>query len=135
MRLQSYPEKCTGCQICEIFCSFRKEQAIWPAKSRISVLKWEEKATYVPFTCQQCEEAPCKAVCPTRAIYRHPETGALLVDEQRCLGCRMCVMACPFGAMAFDSDRGRPAKCDLCDGDPECARSMRLHTAQKSNTR
>ncbi|NPV70232.1 MAG: 4Fe-4S dicluster domain-containing protein [Firmicutes bacterium] len=122
MRLQPNPEKCTGCQICEAFCSFKKERAVWPARSRISVLKWEKEGVYIPFTCQQCERPLCQEACPVGAIGRCEATGALEVDSRRCLGCKMCVTACPFGGMAYDPDRGQAIKCDLCGGDPECVR-------------
>lgn len=116
------PDKCTGCGLCEAFCSFRAERAVGPAKSRISVLKWEEKGVFIPFTCLQCERPVCVEVCPVTAITRNPETKALEVNESRCLGCKTCVMACPFGGIAFDRDRGAAVKCDLCQGKPECAK-------------
>ena len=122
MRLQVNPEKCTGCGICELFCSFEKERAVWPAKSRVSVLKWEKQGIYVPFMCQQCERAVCREVCPVQAISRNDDTLAYEVDAKKCLGCKMCVTACPFGGVAFDHERGQAIKCDLCGGDPECAR-------------
>lgn len=122
MRIQLNPEKCTGCQICELFCSFKKERAVWPARARISVIKWEKEGIFIPFVCQQCEKAVCQEVCPAGAIGRHPATGALEIDGGRCLGCKMCVTACPFGGVSFDPDRGQAVKCDLCGGDPECVR-------------
>ncbi|MHB0886673.1 MAG: 4Fe-4S dicluster domain-containing protein [Bacillota bacterium] len=122
MRIQLNPEKCTGCQICEEFCSFKHEGAVWPARSRISVLKWEKEGIFIPFVCQQCERPACAEVCPVGSITRNEKTGALEIDEARCLGCKMCVTACPFGAVSFDPDRGRAYKCDLCGGDPECVK-------------
>jgi carbon-monoxide dehydrogenase iron sulfur subunit len=62
------------------------------------------------------------AACPKDAIHRDPESGYVLVDDNVCVGCKMCVSACPTGAMGFDSDLGLAYKCDLCGGDPECAR-------------
>jgi len=116
------PDKCTGCSLCEAFCSFRAERAVGPAKSRISVLRWEEAGVFIPFTCLQCERPVCLEVCPVGAIKRNPVTRAIEVDGQRCLGCKTCVMACPFGGVAFDPDRGTAVKCDLCQGRPECAK-------------
>jgi len=116
------PEKCTGCSLCEAFCSFRAERAVGPAKSRISVLKWEDEGVFIPFTCLQCERPVCMEVCPVAAIKRNPTTRAMEIDESRCLGCKTCVMACPFGGVAFDPDRGTAVKCDLCQGQPECAK-------------
>jgi Fe-S-cluster-containing hydrogenase component 2 len=62
------------------------------------------------------------AVCPEEAIYRDQELDRVMIDSKRCIGCKMCVSACPTGAMGFDPDRGRAFKCDLCDGAPECVR-------------
>ncbi|QGP93953.1 Anaerobic dimethyl sulfoxide reductase chain B [Neomoorella glycerini] len=122
MYLDIDPEVCTGCRLCEAFCSYRREKAIWPSMSCISVLKYEEEAFYLPFTCQQCEKAVCAEVCPVQAIKRNHATGAWEIDSGRCMGCKMCVASCPFGGVAFDSLRGRAFKCDLCGGDPECVK-------------
>ena len=53
------------------------------------------------------------AVCPPKAIYRDPKLGAVLVDHDRCIGCRYCSWACEFGAPQFGED-GRMQKCDMC---------------------
>jgi Fe-S-cluster-containing dehydrogenase component len=59
-------------------------------------------------------------VCPALAIYRNKETGAVLIDENLCIGCKMCLMACPLGAPWVDSESSRVMKCDLCSGTPQC---------------
>jgi Fe-S-cluster-containing hydrogenase component 2 len=56
------------------------------------------------------------------AIYHKEETGAVVIDADRCMGCKMCMVVCPFGAVTWDSESGRMIKCDLCDGDPECVK-------------
>ena len=61
-------------------------------------------------------------VCPREAIYRDNAEGRVMVDYDRCISCKMCVAACPFGAMGFDSERRSVHKCDLCNGDPQCVR-------------
>lgn len=72
--------------------------------------------------CVQCEQTQCAAICPTKAIYRDEVLGRVVINHDRCIGYRMCVTACPFGLISFDSGSKRIIKCDLCDGDPECAR-------------
>ncbi len=61
-------------------------------------------------------------VCPVAAITVDEATGAKVVSEQRCIGCKVCTIACPFGMINFDFDRGKVVKCDLCGGDPACAK-------------
>jgi Fe-S-cluster-containing hydrogenase component 2 len=61
-------------------------------------------------------------VCPKSAIDRDEELDSVRVNHDLCIGCKMCVSACPFGAMGWDSKRGQVFKCDLCDGDPQCVR-------------
>jgi Fe-S-cluster-containing hydrogenase component 2 len=60
--------------------------------------------------------------CPTNAISRNNETGAMIVEEQACVGCRVCNMACPIGGINLDPINNLAFKCELCDGDPECVK-------------
>jgi len=62
------------------------------------------------------------SVCPKNAIFRDDGLNRVMVDYGTCIGCKMCVAACPFGAMEFDAEVKRVVKCDLCDGDPVCAK-------------
>lgn len=115
-------EKCTGCRLCELVCAVRHDRVSNPQRSRIRVVKWEQEGIYVPMACQQCQDAPCQNVCPARAIFRDEELGRVVVDYQKCIGCRACVSVCPFGAMHFVPIDRKVIKCDLCDGDPQCVR-------------
>ncbi len=54
------------------------------------------------------------------AIQKELKTGLVTVDQEKCVGCKLCVLACPFGNMGFSEERHLPVKCDLCDGDPQC---------------
>lgn len=114
------PEKCIGCGSCELACSFVKEGEFRPALSRISVYRFEAGVN-VPMTCQQCDEAPCMDVCKAKAITRD-ENNVVQVDHEKCIGCRMCVMACPFGNMSYDRREKVAIKCDQCGQDPECVK-------------
>ena len=101
------PNKCAGCRLCEMVCSLRHEGQCNPVLSRIRVVRFPDQAVFVPMLCVQCTKRVCRSVCPVGAIVSDPKTGANLVEENRCIGCRECVMACPFGAMTLTR---RPVK-------------------------
>jgi carbon-monoxide dehydrogenase iron sulfur subunit len=115
-------QKCTGCRLCELVCAVMHDGISNPARSRIKVMKWEAEGLYVPMSCQQCEDAPCINVCPVKAITQDEELGRVVVDYDVCIGCRACVVVCPFGAMNYNPIDKKIFKCDLCDGDPQCVR-------------
>jgi anaerobic carbon-monoxide dehydrogenase iron sulfur subunit len=114
------PKRCTNCRLCELACSMKKAGEFSPLKSRIRVNSYPEAHAYIPLACFQCSDAPCVAVCPSGALAQGQ--GLVAHDPDRCIGCRMCMLACPFGVMSFDSTRGVTVKCDTCGGDPECVR-------------
>ena len=114
--------KCTGCRLCEMACSVKHTGGNNPSRSRIHVIKWPMEGFELPMLCQQCEQAPCIAVCPKDALYRDPVVSRVTLDYDLCIGCRMCVTACPFGGMGVDTTDRRVIKCDQCDGDPLCVR-------------
>lgn len=70
--------------------------------------------TYFPKSCLHCEDAACVTVCPTGASYKRNEDGIVLVEESKCIGCKLCSWACPYGAREFDGDAGVMKKCTLC---------------------
>lgn len=114
------PEKCIGCGSCEMACSIEKEGEFRPALSRISVHRFEGGQN-VPMACLQCEDAACMAACKTGALSRNGQ-GVVAVDKAKCIGCRMCVMACPFGNIGYNRVSRASFKCDQCGGDPECVK-------------
>jgi Fe-S-cluster-containing dehydrogenase component len=67
-----------------------------------------------PRSCLHCAEPDCVTVCPTGASYKRAEDGIVLIDEDKCIGCKLCSWACPYGAREFDDDAGVMKKCTLC---------------------
>jgi len=67
-----------------------------------------------PRSCLHCETPACVTVCPTGASYKRASDGIVLVDEDKCIGCKLCSWACPYGAREFDADVGVMKKCTLC---------------------
>ena len=116
-----HQERCTACRECEIACSFEHGGAFVPALSRIRVNDFYEEQFYLPMTCVHCADAPCATVCPTVAIVRQP-SGQVQVLAERCIGCKMCLLACPFGVMGFGPEKNVAHNCDFCDGDPQCVK-------------
>ncbi len=115
-------ERCTGCRLCELVCSVKNAGVSNPSRARIHIIKWEMEGFELPMVCQQCESAPCMAVCPVDALSRDDDLGRVVIDYDLCIGCKLCVAACPFGGMGIDTVAKKVIKCELCDGDPICVK-------------
>lgn len=116
--------RCTGCGTCELMCSLRHHGEFNPRKARIRKTVYLHEELAVPVVCTQCKDAWCQRICPSGAISRTKlADGAevVQVNHEKCVGCRMCQLACPFGNIEVGAS-GHAEKCDLCDGDPQCVR-------------
>jgi len=72
------------------------------------------QTVHFPKSCLHCEDPPCVPVCPTGASYKRAEDGIVLVDYDKCIGCKYCSWACPYGAREVDPVRKVMTKCTLC---------------------
>ena len=115
------PDVCIGCRTCELACAFAHAVDGKPGLSRIYPLDGGFKELWVPVVCLQCEDAACVKSCLVDALKRNPETGAIELNQEKCVRCMACVAACPFGCSLLDRQRNEVVKCDLCGGDPVCA--------------
>lgn len=97
--------KCVGCDSCTVAC--KAENRTPPGITYNVVLEEETgifpntRIDYVPRPCMQCENPPCVAVCPVSATYRGAD-GIVVIDADRCIGCKYCLSACPYGARSAD---------------------------------
>jgi Fe-S-cluster-containing hydrogenase component 2 len=105
------PEKCINCGTCEAVCP----------NAAVNVIHFDEVEISVPVMCLQCEDAACMEVCPVGAIFRD-ENGAVVTDPEKCVGCKMCISACLLGNISYNAVEQKIVKCNLCGGDPRCAK-------------
>jgi tetrathionate reductase subunit B len=111
--------RCIDCRACLVACSVENNvpmdhtriwvydqdlQGTWPDLSR----------TFVPYNCMHCDHPPCIEVCVSGATYKDATSGLVLVDQEACIGCGYCVLACPYGARYIDQSRGVVDKCTAC---------------------
>lgn len=136
-------DRCTGCHTCSMACKMQNNVPMGMMWNRVVVEGCESEVqaqgtypnltrTYVPVACQHCENPACQRVCPTGATYKD-DKGRVEIDYDKCIGCRMCMAACPYNARSFnweepkrDPDfnygdsrvpvrpRGVAEKCTLC---------------------
>lgn len=117
---------CTGCKACQIACKDRSHLPVgvnWRRVFEYSGGEWAKEGElmvpnglytyFISSACMHCEKPLCMEVCPTKAISKR-EDGIVLIDPNRCIGCRYCQWACPYGAPQFDHDKGVMTKCDFC---------------------
>lgn len=116
------PMECAGCRTCEMACSLAHFGACSPLLSNIRVVEWTRIGLTVPMTCLQCEDATCMKACKVGAIQRDSKTGAMVVKDDVCVGCKMCILVCPVGGPALSPETRKMHKCDLCGGDPACVK-------------
>jgi Fe-S-cluster-containing dehydrogenase component len=114
--------KCTGCERCVLACNYVKTGLFGTRNSRILVFSWRDTGDFIVTGCYQCDPAPCMEVCGVDAIYRDSKTNAVMIDYRKCINCKACIYACPYGAVRLGGD-GKVIKCDLCAGDPACVKA------------
>ena len=129
-RIYAREDYCLGCRLCEINCLVKHSKS----KKIIKAFRTErdtvvpgvhvEERGHVSFAlqCRHCDDALCIEACIIGAMYRDPETDAVLCNEDRCVGCWSCIMVCPAGAVVRGKARKVASKCDLCMGEetPVC---------------
>ncbi|MCK5302828.1 MAG: 4Fe-4S binding protein [Candidatus Thorarchaeota archaeon] len=96
--------RCLGCEECIEACVRENGESLCYVD--------EFRGIPVPFRCAHCEDAPCETVCPTEAILI--KDGIVLVDDEKCIGCRACELICPWGVPIYNESTRIIMKCDMC---------------------
>lgn len=105
--------RCVGCKACMVAC--KAENKTPPGVSYTVVVEEEigvrnnDKPLFMTKPCFHCENPPCVPVCPVSATYKREQDGIVVIDYDRCIGCRYCITACPYGARYFDFGENYPA--------------------------
>ena len=104
-------ERCVGCWSCAVICKSENDIPLGMWWNRIlsegealdtpATTNGREELHWLPLACQHCDNAPCVKVCPVGATY-HREDGVVMMDNERCIGCRYCMIACPYGVRVFN---------------------------------
>ena len=116
------PSRCTGCRYCEMACAVWHCGRLELGQSRLRILFDAAGAAerYSAVNCQHCDDPICCAVCPAEALQKDPRTGWVTQNGSKCIGCEMCILACPLAVPFFDERLHVALKCDFCQGAPEC---------------
>lgn len=110
--------RCIGCHACTVAC---KAEFDVPLGVNRSWVEYVEKGTYpnvrrsfLPRLCNQCSDPPCVPVCPTGATYQREEDGIVAINPDKCIGCKYCILACPYDQRFLNPTTGTAEKCDFC---------------------
>ncbi len=117
-----YPDRCTGCRTCELYCAVERGSN---SKSLLKAVREEpspmprvrvegSNQLSVALQCRQCRQAPCLDSCLTGALKRDDQSGIVVIQENRCIGCWTCTLFCPYGVIYPWPERKIALKCDRC---------------------
>ncbi len=109
--------KCIGCHACTVACKSEHEVPIGVDRTWVKYIEKGEfpntRRLFTVMRCNHCEFAPCVTICPTTALYRRSD-GIVDFNNERCIGCKACMQACPYDALYIDPESDTAAKCNFC---------------------
>ncbi|MEA4901581.1 4Fe-4S dicluster domain-containing protein [Desulfitobacterium sp.] len=109
--------RCMNCRACETACKLENGVPAGPRWTMVTEVEVTQdgvdKTMFLPMPCLHCGDPACLKACPTGAISKRTVDGIVLVDKEKCIGCRQCLWACQFGVPQFGPDN-KMEKCTLC---------------------
>jgi phenylglyoxylate dehydrogenase beta subunit len=116
------PEHCDGCNACMSACAETKTGGSDWLDSRIQIVA-DDAGGFELAMCRQCGDPKCVANCPAAALQKNDEDGLIEWDGTKCVNCLLCTVGCAFGGITYNAAAGHVVKCDMCGGEPACARA------------
>ncbi len=120
-----HPEKCNGCNDCMSACAYIQTETTDQIQSRINIVPDRDNNTYGIAQCRHCGDPRCVQDCPAKALAKDEETGVVNWDEEKCVNCQLCTLACSWAGITFNPVTKQVMKCDFCAGDPSCVKSCK----------
>ena len=113
-----YLKKCIGCHACYVACKAENRTALRTDWRTVVVRERGAFPTpvreFISLACHHCDEPACLKSCPTGAITKRAADGVVLIDQEKCIGCRYCAHVCPYGAPRIDTLTNKVSKCTAC---------------------
>lgn len=125
-------EKCVGCSLCVLACSFAHSNVFSEMKSRVRIARNVTEYREVPLLCIQCAPRHCVKACEQGALKIDEGTGAIVLDREKCIRCGRCIAECSFKGIHKDEE-GYPLICDLCNGEVWCTKFCPTRAIARSN--
>jgi len=111
-------DRCIDCKRCMDACAATNSVPDYGWRTMILKRKIprsvDQIMEFIPILCNQCNNPPCVRTCPTRATYKDKIHGIVMMDSKKCIGCKSCIMACPYNARYYNEARKAIDKCDFC---------------------
>lgn len=135
--------QCTGCKVCEISCKDKNNLEVGASFREVKPFeggKFPNVWSYsLSLACNHCEDAKCIKDCPTKTIYKRKEDGLVLLDKNKCIGCKKCISLCPYDHPKYIKNEGKCGKCDGCSDlvdkgqNPTCIDSCPMRAIEFGN--